>query len=157
MLRYAARTLETLAAPKCLRVGTGLRPSFVTKNMSNHFASVRYSGSYALPADSYQLLATKEKAGAAEDTLFEKEVKDVKEWWAAERYAGIKRPYSAEDVISKRGTLQQLYPSSLMARKLFNLFLQKAAAGEPVHTSALCSRTTCVFRTDGLKFISGGY
>lgn len=93
--------------------------------------------SSALPSDSYQLLATDQKAGSAEDILFEQEVRDVKEWWMTERYQGIKRPYSAEDVVSKRGALQQTYPSSLMARKLFNLFKAKAAAGEPVHTSAL--------------------
>ncbi len=139
MLRNLARTLERRATPKCLRLGGPLRPSFATKNMSSHFPSVRYSGSYSFPADSYQLLATKEKAGSAEDALFEQEIKDVQNWWATERYTGIKRPYSAEDVISKRGTLQQSYPSSLMARKLFNLFQEKAAAGEPVHTSALYS------------------
>ncbi|KAJ6151565.1 hypothetical protein N7470_007162 [Penicillium chermesinum] len=50
------------------------------------------------------------------------------------RYEGIKRPYSAADVVSKRGSLQQTYPSSLMARKLFNLLNERAAAGEPVHT-----------------------
>ena len=38
--------------------------------------------------------------------------------------------------MSKRGTLQQSYPSSLMARKLFNLLEERAAKGEPVHTSA---------------------
>ncbi|KAI7534907.1 Methylisocitrate lyase, partial [Hortaea werneckii] len=40
----------------------------------------------------------------------------------------------AEDVVSKRGTLQQVYPSSLMARKLFNLLEQRMAEGKPVHT-----------------------
>ena len=60
----------------------------------------------------------------------------MKDWWASPRYKGIKRPYSAEDVVSKRGALQQSYPSSLMARKLFNLLEERAAKGEPVHTSA---------------------
>ncbi|KAF2223529.1 isocitrate lyase [Elsinoe ampelina] len=86
------------------------------------------------PADSYQLLPENEKAGQSEDALFEAQVKQVEEWWASPRYAGIKRPYSAESVVTKRGTLQQVYPSSLMARKLFNLLETKAAKGEPVHT-----------------------
>ena len=60
----------------------------------------------------------------------------MRDWWASPRYKGIKRPYSAEDVVSKRGALQQSYPSSLMARKLFNLLEERAAKGEPVHTSA---------------------
>lgn len=87
-----------------------------------------------LRTDAYQLLSTAEKTGAAEDDLCEKQIEDVKAWWASPRYQSIKRPYSAEDVVHKRGTLQQEYPSSLMARKLFNLFKERAAAGQPVHT-----------------------
>ena len=136
MLRNATRTLERRAAQKCFQVGVSRQPSFATRKISSHFPGVRSSASYSLPADSYQLLATDEKAGPSEDALFDRQVKDVKEWWATQRYTGIKRPYSAEDVVAKRGTLQQVYPSSLMARKLFNLFQEKAAAGEPVHTSA---------------------
>ena len=96
-----------------------------------------------LPADSFQLLSEADKAGQAEDALFEEQVRQVKDWWASPRYKGIKRPYSAEDVVSKRGALQQTYPSSLMARKLFNLFEERAAKGEPVHTSA-CLRSPVV-------------
>lgn len=90
--------------------------------------------SSALPGDSFQLLPEASKAGQAEDALFEEQVQQVRDWWASPRYKGIKRPYSAEDVVSKRGALQQTYPSSLMARKLFNLFEERAAKGEPVHT-----------------------
>ena len=91
----------------------------------------------SLPADEYQLLPTSQKAGLTEDALFEQQIKDVQEWWDSPRFKGIKRPYSAQDVVSKRGALQQVYASSLMARKLFNLLGEKAAAGEPVHTSLL--------------------
>lgn len=87
-----------------------------------------------LPSDAFQLLSTEEKTGNAEDLLFKQQVEDVKKWWASPRYKGIKRPYSAEAVVSKRGTLQQTYPSSLMARKLFNLLAERAAEGKPVHT-----------------------
>ncbi|KAJ5439076.1 Methylisocitrate lyase [Penicillium daleae] len=90
--------------------------------------------STTLPSDAYQLLSTADKAGPAEDALYEQQVRDVEAWWSSPRYEGIKRPYSAEDVVSKRGSLQQTYPSSLMARKLFNLLNERAAAGEPVHT-----------------------
>jgi isocitrate lyase len=90
--------------------------------------------SAALPSDSFQLLATAQKAGEAEDALFDQQVADVRDWWNSPRYEGIKRPYSAEDVVSKRGTLQQTYPSSIMARKLFNLLKERSSAGEPVHT-----------------------
>jgi isocitrate lyase len=88
------------------------------------------------PADDFQLSATSEKSGKAEDDLFAAQVKSVQDWWKGPRFNGIKRPYSAEDVVSKRGTLQQQYPSSLMSRKLFNLLEEKEAQGKPIHTSA---------------------
>jgi isocitrate lyase len=90
--------------------------------------------SSVLPADAFQLLSESAKP-SAEDALFEEQIQQVQTWWASERYKGIKRPYTAEDVVSKRGALQQTYPSSLMARKLFNLFKERAVEGKPVHTS----------------------
>ena len=102
--------------------------------MSTNSSGFEPSISPNLRSDAYQLLPTTEKAGPAEDLLFEEQTEDVKQWWSSSRYEGIKRPYSAEDVVSKRGTLQQTYPSSLMAKKLFNILEERAAAGEPVHT-----------------------
>ncbi|KAI1453949.1 mitochondrial 2-methylisocitrate lyase [Annulohypoxylon moriforme] len=90
--------------------------------------------STSLPSDSFQLLPETEKSGAAEDALYEQQIKDVEAWWASPRYEGIKRPYTAADVVSKRGSQMQTYPSSLMARKLFNLIKERAAKGEPIHT-----------------------
>lgn len=84
--------------------------------------------------DAFQLLPETSKSGAAEEEVFAQQIKQVEEWWSSPRYKGIKRPYSASDVVSKRGTLQQTYPSSLMARKLFNLLSQRAEEGKPVHT-----------------------
>ncbi|KAI0857283.1 isocitrate lyase, partial [Xylaria cubensis] len=90
--------------------------------------------STALASDSFQLLPEAEKAGAAEDALYESQIKDVEAWWSTPRYAGIKRPYTAADVVSKRGSQMQNYPSSVMARKLFNLIKEREAVGEPIHT-----------------------
>ncbi len=88
-----------------------------------------------LQSDAFQLLPESQKAGAAEDALYESQIKEVQEWWASPRYDGIKRPYSAADVVSKRGSQLQSYPSSVMARKLFNLIKEREAKGEPIHTS----------------------
>ncbi|KAK7750347.1 mitochondrial 2-methylisocitrate lyase [Diatrype stigma] len=90
--------------------------------------------STALPSDAFQLLPEADKAGSAEDALYEQQIKDVEAWWATPRYEGIKRPYSAADVVSKRGSQLQNYPSSVMARKLFNLIKEREAKGEPIHT-----------------------
>jgi len=89
----------------------------------------------ALASDSFQLLPETQKAGPAEDALYERQIKDVEAWWATPRYQGIKRPYSAADVVSKRGSMQQAYPSSTMARKLWNLIRERESQGEPIHTS----------------------
>jgi len=121
-------------------VNSGLRNTrFIAHSasrMANNMKSVEPPLPSTDPTSSFQLLSTDDKAGSPEDVIFEEQVAQVKDWWASPRYKGIKRPYSAEAVVSKRGTLQQTYPSSLMARKLFNLLEEKAARGEPVHTSA---------------------
>ena len=110
-------------------------PMGCTRLMSSQLPSANPPLSTQLPADSFQLLPNVSKAGSAEDELFEDQIQDVLQWWGSKRFDGIKRPYSAQDVVSKRGSLQQTYPSSLMARKLFNLLREKAKVGEPVHTS----------------------
>ncbi|KAI4125692.1 MAG: hypothetical protein LQ347_005269 [Umbilicaria vellea] len=134
MLRNIARALPRQASRRA--EGSTIRAisTTVIRSMPARLPAVNPSVSSVLPSDSYHLLSTAEKAGYAEDALFEQQVQDVKQWWASPRYEGIKRPYSAEDVVSKRGSLQQTYPSSLMARKLFNLFKERGAKGEPVHT-----------------------
>ncbi|CAK4029014.1 Methylisocitrate lyase, mitochondrial [Lecanosticta acicola] len=85
------------------------------------------------PTDSFQLLKESEKPDA-EQAIYDEQIRQVKSWWASPRFNGIKRPYTPEDVVSKRGTLQQVYPSSLMARKLFNLLEERNEQGKPVHT-----------------------
>ncbi|KAL5381038.1 hypothetical protein PMIN06_000465 [Paraphaeosphaeria minitans] len=138
MLRTAARSAarQSRSLRPSNRTPKPLRPLSTTtcRMSSSPRKPVDPPVSSVLPGDSFQLLPEALKAGQAEDALFEEQVQQVKDWWASPRYKGIKRPYSAEDVVSKRGALQQTYPSSLMARKLFNLFEERAAKGEPVHT-----------------------
>ncbi|KAH7161181.1 isocitrate lyase [Dactylonectria macrodidyma] len=86
------------------------------------------------PADAFQLLPESQKPGVAEDALYEATVRDIEAWWASPRYEGIKRPYSAADVASKRGSQTTQYPSSVMATKFFNLIREREANGEPIHT-----------------------
>jgi isocitrate lyase len=138
-LRTSSRTpqlLRPLSTTACRMSSSALKP-------------VEPPVSAVLPGDSFQLLPEASKAGQAEDALFDEQVQAVRDWWASPRYKGIKRPYSAEDVVSKRGSLQQTYPSSLMARKLFNLLEERAAKGEPVHTSAFTLVPIARCKTDG--------
>jgi isocitrate lyase len=70
-----------------------------------------------------------------EQALLRKEIESIQEWWKSPRWKGIKRPYSAREIATKRGTLKQDYPSSKMARKLYSLLEARAKERLPVHTS----------------------
>ena len=113
--------------------------SFPLSRREFHSSSQRQT---SLNLQEFQLLSSDTKAGLAEDEIFEDRVREVQQWWSSPRFRGLKRPYSAEDVVSKGGALPQSYPSSLMARKLFNLLHKKAANGQPLHTckSIMASR-----------------
>ncbi|GAA5822009.1 hypothetical protein JCM11251_004823 [Rhodosporidiobolus azoricus] len=69
-----------------------------------------------------------------EDALFAQEVKDVEQWWKLPRFKGLVRPYTAEAVVSKRGTLPISYPSAVQGKKLHKLLSEKYARGEPSQT-----------------------
>ncbi|KAA8904960.1 isocitrate lyase [Sphaerosporella brunnea] len=69
-----------------------------------------------------------------EEALLQSEIAEIEKWWQEPRWKGIKRPYSARDVATKRGRLEQSYPSSVMAKKLFSLLSERADQGLPVHT-----------------------
>ena len=129
------RTLRLASRRRILRASVpGMtRPFSGVMSLRSH-ADADLSIVSVLSSHSYQLLPTSSKAGLAEEELFGQQVQDVEIWWASERFKGIKRPYSPEDVVSKRGSMLQTYPSSIMAQKLFDLLNQRAATGDPVHT-----------------------
>ncbi|OMH79429.1 Isocitrate lyase [Zancudomyces culisetae] len=64
---------------------------------------------------------------AAEQREFAEKVNQVKAWWSSPRFQHITRPYSAESIVSKRGSLQVQYPSNEMAKKLHALLLEHKA------------------------------
>ncbi|CAG8537970.1 7891_t:CDS:2 [Ambispora leptoticha] len=59
---------------------------------------------------------------AQEQAAFDYEVKEVERWWQSPRFAKVKRPYTAEQIVSKRGTIKQQYASDTQAKKLWKLF-----------------------------------
>lgn len=71
---------------------------------------------------------------ATERKQFEAEVKDVQQWWKSHRWARVKRPYTAEQVVSKRGTIPITYPSALMGKKLWQSLETHARKGTVSHT-----------------------
>ena len=133
MLRTISRTSRLPQRLHSSQSIVRIRPNIKIARMTSTLPQVTPPISTRLPADSFQLLPENEKPGS-EDDLFSAQVEEVEKWWSSDRYTGIKRSYSAADVVDKRGSLQQTYPSSLMARKLWNLLNDKSKKGEPVHT-----------------------
>lgn len=62
-----------------------------------------------------------------EEHDFQKEVASVKQWWSQPRWKRTKRVYSAEAIVSKRGTLPINFPSSVQADKLYKILEERAA------------------------------
>ncbi|QPH12849.1 isocitrate lyase 1 [Epichloe festucae Fl1] len=56
-----------------------------------------------------------------EDELFAKEVEQVRNWWKDPRWRFTRRPFTAEQIVSKRGHLKIEYPSSAQAKKLWGI------------------------------------
>lgn len=56
-----------------------------------------------------------------EDQLFAQEVEQVKQWWSDPRWRYTKRPFTAEQIASKRGNIKVEYPSSAQSKKLWNI------------------------------------
>ncbi|ODA83157.1 hypothetical protein RJ55_01667 [Drechmeria coniospora] len=134
MQRIAQRASRRLGSRTSLRPSSlGPLPPSRALSSTSSMSSSPYSHSIP-PADAFQLLPESQKAGEAEDALYEAQIKEVEAWWLSPRYANIKRPYSAADVVSKRGSQQTSYPSSVMATKLFNLLRERESKGQPVHT-----------------------
>ncbi|GMG98675.1 hypothetical protein Nepgr_000515 [Nepenthes gracilis] len=69
-----------------------------------------------------------------EEGSFEAEVAEVQAWWNSERFKLTRRPYSARDVVSLRGSLRQSYASNDMAKKLWRTLKTHQANGTASRT-----------------------
>src|SRR5262245_3026872 len=49
----------------------------------------------------------------------EKEIAELKEWFASPRFKGVKRPYSAREVVEQRGTIRADYAVARVAAEGF--------------------------------------
>jgi isocitrate lyase len=66
---------------------------------------------------------------AAEDELFAREVEDLKRWWSDPRWRYTRRPFTAEQIVSKRGSLKIEYPSNAQSKKLWNILENRFKVG----------------------------
>ena len=56
-----------------------------------------------------------------EEQQYLQDVEAVKQWWTDSRWRYTKRPFTAEQIVQKRGTIKIQYPSNDMAQKLWKL------------------------------------
>lgn len=82
-----------------------------------------------------------------EDDLFQKEVQQVKDWWRDSRWRHTKRPFTAEQIVSKRGHLKIEYPSNAQSKKLWNIMENRFQV----------SHTYCFLDTVEHLYLQGSY
>ena len=56
-----------------------------------------------------------------EDRQFAAEVQAVQNWWKDSRWRYTKRPFTAEQIVAKRGNLKIDYPSNVQSKKLWGI------------------------------------
>lgn len=56
-----------------------------------------------------------------EDKKYAEEVQAVKAWWQDSRWRHTKRPFTAEQIVAKRGNLKIEYPSNTQSKKLWGI------------------------------------
>jgi isocitrate lyase len=56
-----------------------------------------------------------------EDKLYQDDVNAVKQWWKDSRWRYTRRPYTAEEIVAKRGNLKIEYPSNAQSKKLWQI------------------------------------
>jgi len=91
---------------------------------------------------------------ALEDELFAKEVEEVKKWWSDSRWRHTKRPFTAEQIVSKRGHLKIEYASNAQAKKLWKILEDRFAKRDASYTYG-CLEPTMV--TQMAKYLDTVY
>ena len=71
---------------------------------------------------------------APEDAMYAKRVEMMQKWMDSERFADIKRPFTAADVIQLQGTFPQHFHNEKQAMKLFNMCKEHQKNGTVSHT-----------------------
>ena len=62
-----------------------------------------------------------------EDRKYAEDVQAVKNWWSDSRWRYTKRPFTAEQIVAKRGNLTIDYPSNVQSKKLWRTLEQNFA------------------------------
>jgi len=68
-------------------------------------------------------------------TTFEREVADMRRWFESPRFAGMRRPYSAREVVEQRGRIRSEYRVARDAAEAFHAHLQQLFADKKCITT----------------------
>ncbi|KAK9719598.1 isocitrate lyase 1 [Basidiobolus ranarum] len=92
-----------------------------------------------------------------ESGLFADECELVRIWWKNPRFSNVTRPYTAESIVSKRGTLDIKYPSNTMAKKLWKILNEHYCNGTASHTFGSLDpvQVTCMSKYLETIYVSG--
>lgn len=134
MLRTSAsrslRCASTRLQPRIALTSARFAPT-----LSNSMITPRYSSSSAT-TNAAPLFRLDPPTEAEEAADFAAQVDSISSWFASPRFAGLKRPYSAELVATKRGTqpISPLHSSNISAQKLHAALSRAASKGLPLPT-----------------------
>lgn len=73
---------------------------------------------------------TLQAALEVEQESFEAEAASVKQWWSQPRWRYTKRPFTAEQIVTKRGNLPISYPSNDQSKKVWEILERRFANKE---------------------------
>ncbi|KAI9885954.1 MAG: ESCRT-III subunit protein snf7 [Watsoniomyces obsoletus] len=65
-----------------------------------------------------------------EEQAYRADVARVKSWWTDERWRFTRRPFTAEQIVAKRGNLKIEYPSNIQSKKLWAILEKRFKNGE---------------------------
>jgi len=66
-----------------------------------------------------------------EEQKFQQEVEEAKKWWSNSRWRYTRRPFTAEEIVAKRGNIKIEYPSNELAKKLWEIVEQRFKVNHP--------------------------
>ena len=78
-----------------------------------------------------------------EEQLFLREIDAVKQWWSDARWRYTKRPFTADQIVAKRGNLKIQYPSNDQSKKLWNIVESRFKVSPPSAGHIFSMLTKC--------------
>ena len=74
-----------------------------------------------------------------EDQKYADDVRAVKQWWTDSRWRYTKRPFTAEQIVQKRGNIRIEYPSNVMSKKVWEILENRFTVSNAVELSRFSS------------------